>query len=318
MTMDSKRLWAKSKKDEEPEIPSLFLRGHLEDVYTAAERVLAATADDQLMALGLDPATYRAQLRRCVLLAAAIHDLGKANDHFQGMICRSRDVRTNPQGIRHEWVTVLMLKGLRGWLLPAVGGSETDFAIVEWAVAGHHPAHDHSSPPRSNPSGAGTTVKLRSGEGDFRAILKWVQATFQLGDPPTLESVQRNLVGNDNVFLELAGWAKAARRIWEENFKKSRVWPLVAAIKNSLIAADVAGSALPRQKPADSSCWTWITQSFADKPAVGELDAVVNHRLNGATPRQFQSDMAASRSPVTYVKGGCGDSLRPAPPARRR
>jgi hypothetical protein len=35
--------------------------------------------------------------------------LGKANDHFQGMIRRTRDVRVNPQGLRHEWVTLLML-----------------------------------------------------------------------------------------------------------------------------------------------------------------------------------------------------------------
>ena len=72
-----------------------------------------------------------------------MHDLGKANDHFQGMIYGTRDVRQNPQGLRHEWVTLLMLEQLREWLLPALGGSIVDFAIVEWAVAGHHPAMDH-------------------------------------------------------------------------------------------------------------------------------------------------------------------------------
>jgi len=114
VTMDPARLWAKSKGDDEPLISSLFLRRHLEDVHTAADRVLSATADDQLSSLGLPPATFRDQLRRCVLLAAAIHDLGKANNHFQGMIRGQRDVQTNPQGLRHEWVTVLMLKKLRG------------------------------------------------------------------------------------------------------------------------------------------------------------------------------------------------------------
>ena len=80
----------------------MFLSGHLRDVYTAAEKVLDATGDDQLLALGLSPDEYRERLRRCVLLAAAVHDLGKANDHFQGMICGNRDVRQNPQGLRHE------------------------------------------------------------------------------------------------------------------------------------------------------------------------------------------------------------------------
>ena len=136
--MDPNRLWAKSRRDGEPEIPSLFLGGHLEDVYTAAIRVVSATADDQLKALDLEPQTYRDRLQRCVLLAAAVHDLGKANDHFQGMIRGTRDVRINPQGVRHEWITLRMLKELRQWLLPAVAGNEIDFAIVEWAVAGHH------------------------------------------------------------------------------------------------------------------------------------------------------------------------------------
>jgi CRISPR-associated endonuclease/helicase Cas3 len=306
MTMDPNRLWAKSKKDDKPAIPSLLLHQHLVDVHTAAERVLAATADDQLTALGLVPATYRDQLRGCVLLAAAVHDIGKANDHFQGMICGTRVVQTYPQGLRHEWVTVLMLKGLREWLLPAVGGSETDFAIVEWAVAGHHPAHNHSSPPQEYPPGAGPEFLLRSGEGDFRTILEWLKRTFQLGDAPKLENAQRNLVGNDNVFLELSRWAKAARRMWQEKVKRSPAWPLVAAIKNSLVAADVAGSALPRQNPASSPHWEWIAQSFADKPAPGELAAIAKHRLNGDEPRGFQSDMAASQNPVTYVKAGCG------------
>ena len=93
-------------------------------------------------ALGLTPGEHRERLRRITLLAAATHDLGKGNDHFQGML---RDKRQRlPQGLRHEWATLLMLRSLRLWLLPALGGSELDFEIVEWVVAGHHPAHHHS------------------------------------------------------------------------------------------------------------------------------------------------------------------------------
>jgi CRISPR-associated endonuclease/helicase Cas3 len=83
----------------------MFLPGHLEDVYRAAEQVLNNTTEDQLTALGLCADHYRVRMRRCVLLAAALHDLGKANNHFQGMICGTRNVQQNPQGLRHEWVT---------------------------------------------------------------------------------------------------------------------------------------------------------------------------------------------------------------------
>ena len=155
MGLDPQRLWAKGQWYGEALRPSMHLLCHLQDVTESATRIVEATADSQLSALGLNPNDYREQFRRCVLLAAAIHDIGKANDHFQGMIVGTRDVQQNPQGLRHEWVAVLLLTELRSWLLPAVGGSETDFAISEWAIAGHHPAHNHDSPRRSCPPGAG-------------------------------------------------------------------------------------------------------------------------------------------------------------------
>src|SRR5262249_49931450 len=102
------QLLAKSQKKGEPFHTSMLLRQHLEDVYSSAARVLDATQDEQLNALGLMPEQYRDRLRRVVLLAAAVHDLGKANDHFQGMLHGRRDVRTNPQGLRHEWATLLI------------------------------------------------------------------------------------------------------------------------------------------------------------------------------------------------------------------
>jgi len=113
MVMDSKRLWAKSKYEDEDERPSMFLHQHLNDVWLAAGKVMDATSEDQLCALGLDPMQFRERLRRCVLLAAAVHDLGKANDHFQGMIVRNKQRAGVQQGLRHEWVTLLMMQSLK-------------------------------------------------------------------------------------------------------------------------------------------------------------------------------------------------------------
>ena len=55
------------------------------------------------------------------------------------------------QGIRHEWVTVLMLKQLREWLLPTVDESKTISQSSNGPLLGHHPAHDHASPPKDTP-----------------------------------------------------------------------------------------------------------------------------------------------------------------------
>ena len=302
--MDPARLWAKSKRDDEPDVPSMFLLGHLQDVYTAAEKVLNATGDDQLLALGLSPDGYRKRLRRCVLLSAAVHDLGKANDHFQGMICGRRDVRQNPQGLRHEWVSVLMLEELREWSLPAVDGSAMDFAFVEWAVAGHHPAISHASPPRNCPDGSGTQIYLHLGHSDFRSSLDWLAIKFELDRPKPLSGRSLDLSTLGQVFPVIKSWEKKARQSWDKlNDKDQR---LVAAVKDCLVAADIAGSALPKAAPQDPKRWEWISASFSDGPKPGELQSIVDQRLNGCAAREFQSAVANSPASVTFVKAGCG------------
>lgn len=305
MLIDSTRLWAKSRWDGEDEHESMLLHRHLADVHAAAVKVLDATGDDQLRALGLEAERYRDRLRRCVLLAAAVHDLGKANDHFQDMLCRKRDIRQNPQAVRHEWVSVLMLGQLREWLLQAVGGNETDFAIVDWAVAGHHPAHNHESPPRSCPAGAGAAINLLTDCEAFREITDWLRMTFDLqGDAPSIGSCAQPLVNAGNVFDELGRWRRSARGCWEELSPDDRRF--VAAVKACLIAADVAGSALSRAMPEDSDRWRWITDSFSATPSTDDLQAIIDSRLDGSTPRPFQIAVAKSAEPVTFVKAGCG------------
>lgn len=308
MAMNPERLWAKSSSanngQQEPE--SVFLGGHLKDVYASADKVLEATGDDQLRAVGLNPDSYRERLRRCVLLAAAVHDLGKANDHFQGMICRQRDVLQNPQGLRHEWVTVLMLQTMKAWLLPAVAGNEIDFNIVEWAVSGHHPAHNHPSPPRLCPPGAGGALHLPWEHDDLRSVLNWLQVRFGLSDIPNIKAINSPLVGDGNLFIELNRWERSARRLWDENIKKTPDAKLVAVVKNCLIAADVAGSALPKFDPHNPHRWNWITESFAETPKPEDLQKIVDIRLNGNLPRPFQNAVANSTAAVTFVKAGCG------------
>ncbi|GIW78804.1 MAG: CRISPR-associated helicase/endonuclease Cas3 [Gemmatales bacterium] len=308
VTMDSNRLWAKSKRDDEDEISSMLLPGHLEDVYNAALCVLEATASDQLAALGLG-LEHRARLECCVKLAAAVHDLGKANDHFQGMILRTPGREEKTQGIRHEWVTVLMLKHLREWLLKAVGNSDVDFAIVEWAVAGHHPSPNHPSPPKNLPDGAGVQIKFLMGHRDYATALEWLSQIFGLSAPPRVTNVNRHLVGTDNLFTEIVAWARSAQRIWDGMNTSDR--RLVAAVKNCLVAADIAGSALPKQAPDDPDRWRWIVKSFAEKPRTGEIQSIVDERSKGFAERnedreRFQSAVEHSAGPVTYVKAGCG------------
>lgn len=306
--MTTDRLFAKSWDEQRdgPPPPHVFLPNHLRDAYSAARRVMDATGDDQLRAVGLRPEAWRARARRVIFLAAAVHDLGKANDHFQEMLAKNRDVRVNPQGLRHEWVSLLILQKLRDWLLPAVGGLDDDFALVEWAVAGHHPAHNHANPPRLCPSGAGIEMRLLTDCNDFRTALGNLQSIFDLsqGVPDVMADCVA-LVGPDNVFTQVAAWYRDAQRTWER-LRRTEHRLLAAVAKNCLIAADVAGSALPKLMPDDDDVWDWITKSFSAKPEEGDLKAIVGFRLKGKNPRDFQNAVAESSEPVTFVKAGCG------------
>jgi len=308
--MHPERLWAKSwdSRNLTKAPRSAYFAEHLKDVLASADRVLTATAADQLSALGLPVEMYSDRFRRIVRLAAAIHDLGKANDHFQTMVRGKRDPQVNPQGLRHEWGTILIVQHLRGWLIPTVGGQLLDLQIAEWAIAGHHPAPDHHSPPRTCPPGAGTDITLLVHHPDFRSGLEWLRSALgvDLGPPPVFEADKAfPLTGNENAYQSLAKWEREANRAWDA-LERSPVRRLVPAVKNCLIAADIAGSALPRQPQGTTPLWDWIDQSFDSRPKPGNLDLIAKQRLGKDKPRNFQTAVAESPHSVTFVKGGCG------------
>ncbi len=308
--MNPERLWAKSWDTEIQSIPprSAHFVEHLKDVLASVDRVLTATAGDQLMALGLPVEQYHRRFVRIVRLAAAIHDLGKANDHFQLMVRGERDPREQPQGLRHEWVTILLMEHLRELLLPAVDGSALDLSIAEWAVAGHHPSPNHLSPPRGCPPGAGVEIKIELSHQDFTEATDWLRTALvvDLGAAPQFDQPLRHpLTGVDNAYVLLKVWENAAQRAWQ-GLDRSLDRRLVPAVKNCLIAADIAGSALPRQAADDGTLWDWIDASFDSRPQAGDLDVIASHRLGTNTARKFQTAVADSTSSVTYVKAGCG------------
>ena len=108
--------------------PSTTLLGHLKDVYRAADCVITATGEQQLKACDLEPQVWLARLRSVGLLAAALHDMGKANNHFQRMIANPG--KRQMQGLRHEWV-MYWLAQQSPWKQwgPQVLGSDDDWQI---------------------------------------------------------------------------------------------------------------------------------------------------------------------------------------------
>lgn len=319
--MDPNRLWAKSKpfewKENDPRIASLYLPNHLEDVYRAAQHILEATGDAQLQALGLDPAVWGKRFHQVVLLGSAIHDLGKAaSNQFQRMI-KAKDKSQTKQALRHEWATLLILDRPEWeiWLKPALAPHEEDWDILRWAVSGHHPKYGRTAPPGRDEGHP--TVKVSTDHEDFQAIVKWLKVQFQLSDPPKSGELKFSLTfEKDNDLDKIAGRHYTA----EDEFDKfdSEQRRFVAAVKNCLIAADIAGSALPKLKDGSKSD-TWIkdvldshslptSQSYRQiiatalkkKGITCEPETVESHM------RDFQKRVAASKSRVTFVRAGCG------------
>jgi CRISPR-associated endonuclease/helicase Cas3 len=303
--MRFERLLAKGQGRDEPWREQMWLPAHLVDVYLAADEVLRCTADDQLRALGVAPESVDNRFRQIVKLAAALHDLGKANNHFQEMLRRSRTI----QGLRHEWVTIFMLTqfGFREWLRPIVAGHEADWSIVLWAIAGHHPAYDRPSPPRAVDAGAGDCLECLVDHADFGECLVRLQGLFGLGPPPEFQTSKvLPLVGGGDVFTTIAEWFITEAVRWEQWRRDPQLRGLVAATKNCLVSADVAGSALPRQFSDLSERNAWIRDAFSNTPPPDRIRRIVQRRLNGAVLKPFQIAVANSTAPVTLVRGGCG------------
>lgn len=303
MTQD--RLWAKKKPKKDVIDDSRLLLNHLRDVHEAARRVFAVTGREQLRALGL-PTEQHDRFQRLLLFAAATHDLGKANSHFQEMITDQRDVSVNPQGLRHEWATILILEQLRDWLLPALGGSDSDWRIVQWAIAGHHPSLDHASPPRAAPDGSSPELTLLLGHADFAAILDWLASLFALPSPPTCHDQVIDLCGEDSVFTrQLDPWVRRELIYWKQIQYQADA-KLAAGLKACLIAADVAGSALGQGRRDSAIRWDWIDRSLTHRPQPDDFQKIVKARLGSQPPRPFQLEVARSQASVTFVKAGCG------------
>ncbi len=83
--MTVRRLLAKSSASPDAPASEETLDGHLSLVGRVAIELADRRGSAILEAIGLD-ARWRAALARATLLAAVIHDLGKASDEFQRMV----------------------------------------------------------------------------------------------------------------------------------------------------------------------------------------------------------------------------------------
>lgn len=322
--MNFKRLLAKSLPEGEsktaPASKAARYAGHLALVNQSAEILLQQLGPTIIQQLGLesiDPDYFANTVR----LGAYLHDWGKANQHFQEMVyLKSLDSKSadekirnyrkklqkswqdhdNRQMLRHEvlsGILALRVPSFRHWLEQC---ADADFMVAVWAAMGHHLKLGETV--AEIPDGTGSELKIYTDHQDFTAVLKMGK---RLGLPAPLpespqqkwskRQLQKELEALRDEFVKIEN-----QIIEEEDWKRQK---FIAAVKATVIAADLAGSAIP---VAGYSLKDWMQQVLGLVLSDGDIQQLLDERLKDKPLRPFQQDIAGTPYRVTLVKAGCG------------
>lgn len=291
---------------------SYGLVGHTADVVNAITTLVDTLGDRLIEQFGLQCTLLK--LRATARLAAYIHDWGKANEHFQGIVRAKmpkaypkRYLPDNPQIIRHEVVSVLLAWEFREWLEQGEG----DFLTALAAAGGHHlklggrggKCTDELGEIR--PSGDDKlslyTLELVNGKAQynshFRQLLKYGVKTLDLPEkiilskrPSIYWSVQQIKQQQFDI-----------RDFLSNQWKPDSVF--LAVIKALLIASDAIASAIPN---TNESIAKWITKEVQSTLDETKLQQVIVARLDRKELRPFQIQLSESPARVTLARAGCG------------
>ncbi|MFU8857875.1 MAG: CRISPR-associated helicase Cas3' [Deferrisomatales bacterium] len=285
--MKFRRLLAKSAPDPRAPPEEATLLGHTARVLSAAEVFGEVLAKDmeRLLCGGEQAELWRDAL----FLAAWLHDLGKANDHFQGAV---RKVQPR-QGIRHEVLGLVVARDvLWDWLTAGWSGRPDWFLPAVLAtVSGHHLKFPDTKRRQ------GMEVRFLGAHPDLEDYLALGSRRFGLPRPPAVSDTAFPLDSFDGVNARAGA---ICRELDTEELRNQRLF--VACLKAALLCADTAGSALPSDKPLGS----WLRDRLSTTLTREGLEAVVRQRLRGKSPRPFQEAVRRTESATALLTAGCG------------
>lgn len=229
--------------------------------------------------------------RHAVWVGTWMHDWGKANDHFQ-RVFRDQGFR---QGVRHETMSLVMACELDSWLAPVWG--QLPFwarCAALFSASGHH----LSFPDQKAGNRPGTSVTVYYGHRDFGQVLGLAKERYELGAVPLRHDKTYSLLIKGEVNKILNDFRRQLDLEFSEHEKR-----LIAAAKATVMAADLAASALPLRVTDPEA---WIEERLGRTLETHQLQKVVEQRLKSSAPRPFQKQVQASDMRTLLVEAGCG------------
>jgi CRISPR-associated endonuclease/helicase Cas3 len=294
-----------AKSSYTPDSPNYYESyvGHIIETAHVARHIVGKHGNSFLHSMGLEPSIWQKELLAAVSRGAYLHDVGKANHHFQRIVRRKSAGIS--QAFRHELVSIMLAlewEPLSRWIFDDCS-EDVEYAAL-CAVAGHHlKFKDAEFTPRE---GSGDEyLVVYTGHDDVKKLLKKGKDLF--GIP--VGSHTMSFAGN--IELDLLGDPFEKTRKWF--IKKATPWwegieineekkKFVALVKSIVVGSDIIASAvLKNEDPV-----TWIDRALPSTCSTGDLCNIVESRLQGKSPRQFQINVKNSASRVTFVNAGCG------------
>lgn len=269
-------LLAKSRSASAPKGISLI--DHTDSVVGMAELLVDAVGGDLLRAVGLSRSSYK-RFRRLVLIAARLHDTGKANDHFQDLIYGGME----KQALWHETVSyyIFTQQPHRSWLISQVG--RKDYNLVLWAIAGHH----RRFPPQDLEGGKPKMNVFLSHPGFPIAVDGAVDLTIRTG---SMQGVQRSF---SDPFDQVP---KLQLGVVETK--------LLGLLKAVLIAADVLGSI---QDVHRNPLHDLVRQALSRKMDKGVFETIVKAHVGDQNLTEVQRTISHKHGHVILHVAGCGN-----------
>lgn len=289
----------------------ITLADHTDDVLRATSAMFGETGiptrlgQQWLRFFGIPGSRFDRFLRN-LWLAAAFHDLGKANDGFQRAV-----ISNAPQTIRHEHLSALLLcqDPLRGWL-ERQRTAGVDPEIVVSAVVSHHLKVSDKEFAQRLTAVSRPVIEVYAAAPDVAAVLGRAAQPFG-GSPPDASRLAgrwdfatRIDPARDAFFGEMYRFQRSLRG-------SDAQLRLLLAVKAAVIAVDSAGSALRRTgQPIED----WLAIAFTDHPLTAERieGGVIAPRIEQLRRlgrwdgfRDFQ-DAAGTLASRALLLSGCG------------